>query len=61
MFGDFNVDIDQDGKKAELFLVWADANFLAPFTPETSTSLRSNRVIDFAVAAGLSIDIQSYS
>ncbi|CAF4071385.1 unnamed protein product, partial [Rotaria sp. Silwood2] len=52
---------NQDGKKAELFLVWADANFLAPFTPETSTSLRSNRVIDFAVAAGLSIDIQSYS
>ncbi|CAF3351160.1 unnamed protein product [Rotaria sp. Silwood2] len=52
---------NQDGKKAEIFLEWADMNFLAPFTPETSTSLRSNRVIDYALAAGLSIDIQSYS
>ncbi|CAF1403890.1 unnamed protein product [Rotaria sp. Silwood1] len=61
VFGDFNVDIDQDGKKAEIFLAWADTNFLAPFTPELSTSLRSNKIIDYALAAGLSIDIQNYS
>ncbi|CAF5012932.1 unnamed protein product [Rotaria sp. Silwood1] len=52
---------NQDGKKAETFLAWADTNFLAPFTPELSTSLRSNRIIDYALAAGLSIDIQNYS
>ncbi|CAF4733978.1 unnamed protein product [Rotaria socialis] len=43
----------QDGKRAEIFLAWIDTNFLVPFTPESSTSLRSNRVIDFALAAGL--------
>ncbi|CAF4984708.1 unnamed protein product [Rotaria sp. Silwood1] len=52
---------NQDGKKAEIFLAWADTNFLAPFTPELSTSLRSNKIIDYALAAGLSIDIQNYS
>ncbi|CAF0897726.1 unnamed protein product [Rotaria sordida] len=51
----------QDAKKAEVFLTWADANFLAPFTPELSTSLRSNRIIDNALAAGLSIDIHNHS
>ena len=60
MFGDFNVDIAQDGKKAETFLEWADTNFLAPFVPESSTSLRSDRVIDYALAAGISINIQNY-
>ncbi|CAF0948959.1 unnamed protein product, partial [Rotaria sordida] len=51
----------QDAKKAEVFLTWADANFLAAFTPELSTSLRSNRIIDNASAAGLSIDIHNHS
>ncbi|CAF4077632.1 unnamed protein product, partial [Rotaria sordida] len=61
VFGDFNVDMDRDGKKVEMFLAWADANFLTPFTPELSTSLRWNRIIDYALTAGLSIDIQNYS
>ncbi|CAF2132682.1 unnamed protein product [Rotaria magnacalcarata] len=39
MFGDFNVDIVQDDKKAEIFLAWIDTHFLAPFTPESPTSL----------------------
>ena len=60
IYGDFNVDIELDGKKAEMFLEWADTNFLAPFTPESPTSLRSDRVLDYALAAGLSINIQNY-
>ena len=60
IYGDFNVDIEQDGKKAEMFLEWADTNFIAPFTPESPTSLRSDRVLDYALAAGLSINIQNY-
>ena len=60
IYDDFNVDIEQDGKKAEMFLEWADTNFLAPFTPESPTSLRSDRVLDFVLAAGLSINIQNY-
>ena len=43
-----------------MFLEWADTNFLAPFTPESSTSLRSDRILDYALAAGLSINIQNY-
>ncbi|CAM4785109.1 unnamed protein product [Rotaria magnacalcarata] len=39
MFGDFNVDIVQDDKKAEIFLAWIDTHFLAPFTPASPTSL----------------------
>ncbi|CAF1415435.1 unnamed protein product, partial [Rotaria magnacalcarata] len=61
IFGDFNIDIDQDGKKAETFLTWIDTYFLAPFKPESSTSLRSDRIIDYALVTGLSIDIQVYS
>ncbi|CAF3969261.1 unnamed protein product [Rotaria sordida] len=61
VFGDFNVDMGQDAKKAEVFLTWADTNFLVPFTPELSTSLRSNRIIDYALATGLSIDIHNCS
>ena len=58
--GDFNIDIIQDGAKATNFLAWADDNFLAPFTPGSPTSLRSDRVIDYALACGLSLDIQVY-
>jgi hypothetical protein len=39
VFGDFNVDLVRDGKKAEFFHGWADNNCLAPCTPEASTSL----------------------
>lgn len=61
VFGDFNVDLVRDGKKAEFFHEWADDNCLAPFTPEASTSLRSDRVIDYALASGVNLNIQVYS
>ena len=60
LFGDFNVDLDQDSSKAEKLLRWADKNSLAPFVPNTPTSLRSNRVIDYAFAYGVNINIQTY-
>jgi hypothetical protein len=58
VFGDFNVDLNQDTNKAESLLCWADKQFLAPFSPDTPTSLRSNRIIDYAFARGMSVDIQ---
>ena len=60
LFGDFNVDLDQDSTKAEKLLRWADKNSLAPFVPDTPTSLRSNRVIDYAFVYGVNINIQTY-
>ena len=61
MFGDFNVDLDQHGCKAESLLNWADSHFLAPFTPNNPTSRRANRIIDYAFSNSLNIDIQTYS
>ncbi|CAF3804835.1 unnamed protein product [Rotaria sp. Silwood1] len=60
VYGDFNVDIMQDGQKAESLLEWTDNHFLAPVIPSSATSLRSNRVIDYALVCGLNIDIQTY-
>jgi hypothetical protein len=40
-------------------LCWPDKNVLASFTPDTPTSLRSNRIIDYAFASGMSLDIQT--
>jgi len=60
IYGDFNVDSMQDGKKAEVLLNWADDYYLAQIPPDTSTSLRSDRVIDYAFARGINIDIQTY-
>ncbi|CAF3913491.1 unnamed protein product [Rotaria sp. Silwood2] len=61
VYGDFNVDIMQDGQKAESLLEWTDNHFLAPVIPSSATSLRSNRVIDYALICGLNIDIQTYN
>jgi hypothetical protein len=61
VFGDFNVDLSRDGQKTQALLAWADDHFLAPFTPDVATSLRSNRVIDYALACGTSLNIQTYS
>ncbi|CAF4977014.1 unnamed protein product, partial [Rotaria socialis] len=60
IYGDFNVDLEQDGSKAVGLLNWADSYFLAPFTPDNPTSLRSNRVIDYAFSNSAKIDIQTY-
>jgi hypothetical protein len=60
VYGDFNVDIMKDGKKAEILLQWADDQFLAQAVPNSPTSLRSYRVIDYAFTRGLNLDIQTY-
>ena len=46
ILGDFNVDFDQDNEKADSLLSWADDHFLAPYSLDTPTSMRSDRVID---------------
>ncbi|CAF1684360.1 unnamed protein product [Rotaria magnacalcarata] len=56
IYGDFNVEIMQDGQIAESLLKWADNHYLAPIIPSSTTSLRSNRVIDYALVRGLNID-----
>ena len=61
IYGDFNVDLLQDGKKAEILLQWADEHFLAQALTNSSTSLRSDRVIDYAFLRGLNLDIQVYN
>ena len=60
LFGDFNVDFDKDKTKAELLLNWADELSLSPFLPEKSTSLRSERIIDFVLSSGCSVCTQTY-
>ncbi|CAF4215465.1 unnamed protein product, partial [Rotaria magnacalcarata] len=47
-----------DGKKADTLLHWADDQSLAHIVPNSHTSLRSNRVIDYAFIKGLNLDIQ---
>jgi hypothetical protein len=60
VFGNFNVDLNRDGQKAEYLLAWADDHFLVPLLPDTPTSLRSVRVIDFALACDTDLTIQTY-
>ena len=60
LIGDFNVDLEKDGEKADNLLEWMDGHMLAPFLPDTNTSLRSNRIIDYALAVGLHLSIQTY-
>ncbi|CAF0906163.1 unnamed protein product [Adineta steineri] len=61
VYGDFNVDFCQDIQKAESLLPWADEHFLAPFLTGMSTSLRSDREVDYAFASNINITIQAYS
>jgi hypothetical protein len=60
IYGDFNVDVMQDGTKADSLLQWADDQFLAQAIPNSPTSLRSSRLIDYTFARGLNLDIQTY-
>ena len=60
IFGDFNVDLFEDDALADELLSWADSHFLAPYTTDGPTSLRSDRYIDYAFTNGNNIDIQSY-
>ena len=59
-FGDYNVDLMRDGEKAELLLGWADSHFLAPFVPDCSTSLRSDRTIDYVLSNVPNVEVQTY-
>ncbi|CAF1486775.1 unnamed protein product [Adineta steineri] len=61
IYGDFNVDFCQDIQKAESLSSWAAGNFLAPFLTGMPTSLRSDRVVDYAFASNINITIQAYS
>ncbi|CAF3703793.1 unnamed protein product, partial [Rotaria sordida] len=61
IYGDFNVDIMQDRKKAEILLQWADEQFLAQALSNSPASLRSDRVIDYAFVRGLNLDIQVFN
>ena len=58
--GDFNVDLQKDGDKADSLLEWMDSRALGPFVPDTNTSLRSDRTIDYALAAGIDVTVQTY-
>ncbi|CAF3324358.1 unnamed protein product [Rotaria sp. Silwood2] len=57
--GDFNIDIEKDGEKAERLLEWMDACSLGPIIPDSNTSLRSDRTIDYALATGVNLSIQT--
>ncbi|CAM4848346.1 unnamed protein product [Rotaria magnacalcarata] len=61
VYGDFNVDIMKDGKKADILLKWAGDYFLAQALPNSPMSLRSDRVIDYAFVRGINLDIQVYN
>ncbi|CAF4343563.1 unnamed protein product [Rotaria magnacalcarata] len=56
--GDFNVDLTEDGDKADRLLKWADDLDLSPVVPDTRTSLRSDRTIDYAFAKGTQVAVQ---
>ncbi|CAF2129789.1 unnamed protein product [Rotaria magnacalcarata] len=60
VLGDFNIDIMRDGDKADKLLEWMDACSLSAIIPDTNTSLRSERTIDFAATIGIDLSIQAY-
>lgn len=61
LFGDFNIDLDckKDEKFAAELMDWAESLGLSPEIPDSPTSLRSNRRIDYAFARGVQIGIQA--
>ena len=59
VMGDFNIDLEEDGEKADQLLEWMDACSLGPVVPNTNTSLRSDRTIDYALTAGVDLTIQA--
>lgn len=54
------MDLAEDSAKENSLLSWADSVQLAPYVPAAPTSLRSSRTIDFALASGLPVSIQTY-
>ena len=61
MFGDFNIDIDSkaDEMIAKDLLKWAESCALTPVLPDNPTSLRSNRIIDYAFTCGIPLTLQT--
>lgn len=60
LFGDFNVDLEakDDEKSAEKLIEWSTRNMLTPILPDSFTSLRSLRTIDYVFARGSPTTIQ---
>lgn len=59
LMGDFNVDLEQDGEKAEALLDWMDTCALGPVVPDAFTSLRADRTIDYALTSGVALPMQT--
>ncbi|CAF4467708.1 unnamed protein product [Rotaria socialis] len=60
ILGDFNIDIEQDGEKADTILEWMDSCCIGPVVPDSNTSLRSGRTIDYAASICVDLTIQAY-
>ncbi|CAF5186633.1 unnamed protein product, partial [Rotaria magnacalcarata] len=60
VMGDFNIDIERDGDKADKLLEWMDSGSLRPVIPDSNTSLRSNRIIDYALSTNIDLSMQTY-
>ncbi|CAF1270020.1 unnamed protein product [Adineta ricciae] len=60
IMGDFNIDLEQDGDKAKEIFEWMDNCSLGPVIPNTNTSLRLDRMIDYAIAAEIDLTVQTY-
>ncbi|CAM4851334.1 unnamed protein product [Rotaria magnacalcarata] len=60
ILGDFNIDTEQDGEKADRLLKWMDSCCHGPVVPDSNTSLRLDRTIDYAATIGVDITIQAY-
>lgn len=60
LIGDFNVDLVKDGERANKLLERMDGHSLAPLVPDENTSLRADRTIDYAMAVGVEVSIQTY-
>ena len=58
--GDFNIDLDEDATEAENLMDWAEEHELTPCLPSTRTSLRSQRIIDYALSKGVEMSIQTH-
>jgi hypothetical protein len=60
LFGDFNIDLDDktDEIAAKNLLNWADLCTLTAVSPDSATSLRSNRIIDYAFTKGIPLTLQ---
>ncbi|CAF4597479.1 unnamed protein product, partial [Rotaria sp. Silwood2] len=60
IMGDFNIDIERDGDKADRLLEWMDSTTLRPVITDSNTSLRSDRIIDYALTTNVDLSMQTY-